>query len=295
MMDWSKVASRIGSTAPLLAGLIGGPIGLGVTAAAAIISHTLGTPNDPQAIETALNDPTALDKLRQAEGANAVQLQQLVVTAAQARLAYETDMARIQAGDRADARAMGIANRDWVPKVLAMAVTGGFFGILLLMALRALPHENRDLVNVVIGALGTAWISIIGYYFGTSAGSMRKTELLAKPSVPITADSAVTLREPAAPPAPTPRPHAGESAPHADMCARRAGTDLHRRILIRGWAGRCAMCCRAHRPLVNAFLMSRSGGRQHHTVVQLRSRFHGGDETHLVESMVHGNFGFELE
>jgi len=29
--------------------------------------------------------------------------------------------------------------------------------------------------------------------------------------------------------------------------------------------------------------------------VQLRSRFHGGDETHLVESMVHGNFGFELE
>jgi hypothetical protein len=112
---------------------------------------------------------------------------------------------------------MGIANRDWVPKVLAMAVTGGFFGILLLMALRALPHENRDLVNVVIGALGTAWISIIGYYFGTSAGSMRKTELLAKPSVPITADSAVTLREPAAPPAPTPRPHAGESAPHADM------------------------------------------------------------------------------
>jgi hypothetical protein len=45
--------------------------------------------------------------------------------------------------------------------------------------------------------LGTAWISIIGYYFGTSVGSMRKTELLAKPSVPITPDSAVTLREPA--------------------------------------------------------------------------------------------------
>lgn len=214
-MDWSKVASSIGSTAPLLAGLIGGPVGLGVTAAAAIISHALGTPNDPDAIETALNDPTALDKVRQAEGANSVQLQQLMVTAAQARLAYETDMARIEAGDRADARAMGIANKDWVPKALAMAVTAGFFGILLLMALRALPHENRDLVNVVIGALGTAWISIIGYYFGTSAGSMRKTELLAKPSVPITPDSAVTLREPAPPS--TPRPHAGASAPHADV------------------------------------------------------------------------------
>ncbi len=81
------------------------------------------------------------------------------------------------------------------------------------MALKELPHENRDPVNVVIGALGTAWISIIGYYFGTSAGSMRKTELLAKPSVPITADSAVMLREPAA----APHPHAGGSAPHVEM------------------------------------------------------------------------------
>jgi hypothetical protein len=197
MMDWSKVASNIGGTAPLLAGLIGGPIGLGVTAAAAIISHALGTPSDPAIVETALNDPGALEKIRQAESANSLQLQQLVVTAAQARLAHETDMARIEADDRANARAMGTTNRDWVPKVLAMAVTVGFFGILMLMAFQPLPGTNKDLVNVIVGALGTAWISIIGYYFGTSAGSMRKTELLAKPSVPITPDSAVTLREPA--------------------------------------------------------------------------------------------------
>jgi hypothetical protein len=214
MMDWSKVASTIGGTAPLLAGLVGGPVGLGVTAAAAILSHALNTSGEPAAIETALNDPAALDKVRQAENANALQLQQLMVTAAQARLAYETDKARIEAGDRADARAMGIANKDWVPKVLAMAVTGGFFGILLLMALKALPEANRDLVNVVVGALGTAWISIISYYFGTSAGSMRKTELLAKPSVPITPDSAVTLREPAA--APLPRAVQPQGHAHQD-------------------------------------------------------------------------------
>ncbi|OLL28188.1 hypothetical protein BTH42_28840 [Burkholderia sp. SRS-W-2-2016] len=196
-MDWSKVADNIGSTAPLLAGLVGGPVGLGVTAAAAIISHTLGTSNDPGQVDTALNDPAAREKLRQAESANSLQLQQLMVTAAQTSLAHDADMARIAAGDRENARAMGVANRDWVPKVLAMAVTAGFFGILLLMAVQPLPGDNKDLVNVVVGALGTAWISIIGYYFGTSVGSMRKTELLAKPSVPITSASAVTLREPA--------------------------------------------------------------------------------------------------
>lgn len=214
-MDWSKVASNIGSSAPLLAGLVGGPIGVGVTAAAAIISHALGTPSDPGVVELALNDPTALEKVRQAESANSLQLQQLMVSAAQASLAHESDMARIQAADRADARAMGISNKDWVPKVLAMAVTAGFFGILLLMAFQPLPGTNKDLVNVIVGALGTAWISIIGYYFGTSVGSMRKTELLAKPSVPITPDSAVTLREPATPPVAA--AHMAAATPHAEV------------------------------------------------------------------------------
>ncbi|WP_392394483.1 hypothetical protein [Paraburkholderia caledonica] len=213
-MDWSKVASNIGSSAPLLAGLVGGPIGVGVTAAAAIISHALGTPSDPGVVELALNDPSALEKVRQAENANSLQLQQLMVTAAQASLAHESDMARIQAADRADARAMGVSTKDWVPKVLAMAVTAGFFGILLLMAFQPLPGTNKDLVNVVVGALGTAWISIIGYYFGTSVGSMRKTELLAKPSVPITADSALTLREPAT--ASAARPQAAPAPLHSE-------------------------------------------------------------------------------
>ncbi|APA88248.1 hypothetical protein BJG93_22975 [Paraburkholderia sprentiae WSM5005] len=195
-MDWSKVATNINSTAPLLAGLVGGPVGLGVTAAAAIISHALGTPSDPTYVEPALNDPGALEKIRRAENANSLQLQQLMVTAAQSSLAHESDLARIATSDIASARAMGVADRDWVPKVLAMAVTTGFFGILLLMAFQPLPGTNKDLVNVIVGALGTAWISIIGYYFGTSVGSMRKTELLAKPRVPIAPDSASTSREP---------------------------------------------------------------------------------------------------
>jgi hypothetical protein len=97
-----------------------------------------------------------------------------------------------------------------------MSVTAGFFGILLLMALRALPEANRDLVNVVVGALGTAWISIIGYYFGTSAGSMRKTELLAQPSVPITSETAVTLRDPA-PAASAARGQPGATLDHAPL------------------------------------------------------------------------------
>jgi hypothetical protein len=155
MMDWNKVATNIGSTAPLLAGLVGGRVDVGVTAAAAIISHALGTPSDPAYVEPALNDPGALEKIRQAESANSLQLQQLMVTAAQSSLAHQSDMTRIAASDiaNAHAHAMGVANRDWIPKVLAMAVTTGFFGILLLMAFQPLPGTNKDLVDVIVGAL----------------------------------------------------------------------------------------------------------------------------------------------
>ena len=204
-MDWTKVASTIGGTAPLLAGLIGGPVGLGVTAAATLLSHVLGTPNDPQAIETALQDPSALDKVRQAESANAIQLQQLAVTAAQAQLTHEIELARVNGEDRKDARAMGIATQDWVPKVLAMVVTIGFFGIFILIARFPLMVTNHDLVNVILGSLGTAWVSIIGYYFGTSAGSARKTELLAQSNTPVTTpDSAAAPRAPATKPGAVP-------------------------------------------------------------------------------------------
>lgn len=73
-----------------------------------------------------------------------------------------------------------IAQEDLItPKVLAYLVTLGFFGILAFMLLWSVPESGHEVLLVMIGALGASWSMIIGYYFGSSAGSAKKSQLLA--------------------------------------------------------------------------------------------------------------------
>lgn len=90
------------------------------------------------------------------------------------------ELEKIAAEDRAGARAREIALKDRVPAILSLAVTGGFFSLLFLMVFKPMPIANAGLFNVMLGALGTAWIGIVNYYFGSSSGSAAKTEQLGK-------------------------------------------------------------------------------------------------------------------
>jgi hypothetical protein len=38
----------------------------------------------------------------------------------------------------------------------------------------------HDLLNTLVGIVGTAWATIIGFYFGSSSGSRQKTETLSQ-------------------------------------------------------------------------------------------------------------------
>lgn len=91
-----------------------------------------------------------------------------------------TDLEKIAADDRANAREREKTLKDHLPAVLAIGVTLGFFGVLLLAFIKGVNEQSRDLANIMIGTLGTAWVSVISYYFGSSAGSAQKTDLLAK-------------------------------------------------------------------------------------------------------------------
>lgn len=86
---------------------------------------------------------------------------------------------KLAVDDRKSARDMQMATRSWVPPLLAAAVTVGFFGILVMMLLDKVDSNNPAIL-MMLGSLGTAWTGIIAYYFGSSAGSQAKTDLLSK-------------------------------------------------------------------------------------------------------------------
>lgn len=167
-MDWKAI---VGAVAPALGTALGGPLaGLAVSA---ISDALLGKPNGSEAeIAVALKagGPDALLKLRQADQAFAVRMREL-----------DIDLERLHQQDRGSARDREAKTGDsFTPRVLALLVTAGFFGVLGYLLVSGKPQAGGDALLVMLGSLGTAWTAIIAYYYGSSAGSTEKTALLAK-------------------------------------------------------------------------------------------------------------------
>jgi hypothetical protein len=86
---------------------------------------------------------------------------------------------KLAVDDRKSAREMQATTRSWMPPILAGAVTLGFFTIMVMMFFNQIDSNNPAIL-MMLGSLGTAWTGIIAYYFGSSAGSQAKTEMMAK-------------------------------------------------------------------------------------------------------------------
>jgi len=156
------------TVAPSLATAVGGP--LAGMATRAISDALLGKPDgtEDELIDAAAKaTPEQLLALKKAEQDFAVRMREL-----------EIDLQRIDAADRSSAREREVKTGDWTPRVLAAAVTLGFFGVLGYMIAYGLPAQGGEALLVMLGTLGTAWGAIVSYYFGSSAGSKEKTEAM---------------------------------------------------------------------------------------------------------------------
>jgi len=172
---WDEAKQVLGVVAPTLGSAVGGPLG---GLAANLLVGALGldptTPAPAVAAAIVGATPDQLLAIKSAEQQFTLALKQLDVSA-------ET----VAAGDRASARERETAVKDRTPAILAYGLTVGFFGLLTFLCFASVPTTSHDLLVAMTGVLGTAWISCVGYYFGTSAGSDRKTELLAQSTPPL--------------------------------------------------------------------------------------------------------------
>lgn len=62
--------------------------------------------------------------------------------------------------------------------VIGGIVVVGFFSLLGIMLVRVVPAENVGPVNQLFGTLSMAFGTVIGFFFGSSAGSKRSAEIL---------------------------------------------------------------------------------------------------------------------
>ena len=160
MMEWLK------TVAPTIATALGGPLaGMAVSA----VAKAIGVAPDE------VQDVISSGKLT-AEQVASIQLAELELKK-QAQ-SMNLDFAKLIAEDKQSARDMQIATKSWIPALLAVFVTIGFFGILL--GLMTEHFKTSDALMLMLGSLATAWTGVMAFYFGSSASSQAKTELLAK-------------------------------------------------------------------------------------------------------------------
>jgi len=156
--------------APTVASALAGPLG---GMAVEILATKLGVPPEQaqKALESGKLTSDQVAAIQQAEIELKAKAQEMGL-----------DFEKLSNDDRKSARDMQINTHSWIPPVMAIIVTIGFFGILF--ALMSGKVTKGDEVMIMLGSLGTAWTGIISFYFGSSASSQKKDDLLHK-STPV--------------------------------------------------------------------------------------------------------------
>lgn len=162
-----------------IAGATGGPL---IGSLANMAGKALGVDVTPETLPKVLAEAAMSEEGR-------LKLAELETNAKAAadQLGFKTavELAQIDAADRDSARKRETdmaktGLRDWAVPILAGFITAGFFLMLWIVMIHGCKPGTETLCNVMLGALCTAWLAVVMYYFGSSAGSARKTELLSQ-------------------------------------------------------------------------------------------------------------------
>jgi gas vesicle protein len=164
-MDWLK------QLAPMLGTALGGPLG---GAAASFIADKLGIENKTiEAVSEVLNSgkmtPEQVSALKLAE----IEFEKFCKT-------NQLDLEKLSVQNTQGARDMQVATRSYIPGTLAVVITIGYLGILVGMMLGTLKVNDNQALLILVGALATGFGTVLNFFLGSSAGSQKKDDALAK-------------------------------------------------------------------------------------------------------------------
>lgn len=164
--SWKDI---IGSVSPIFATALGGPLaGIAVKAiSTAILDREDGSEKDiASAIKTGGID--IIDKIKHAGD----EFEKKMVTS-------QIDLEDIAFKDRANAREREEKTNDSMPKYLAIMVVIGFF-VTVAVVLVGWSKADSALAGTLIGFIAAEMKQVISYYFGSSAGSAKKNDMMVK-------------------------------------------------------------------------------------------------------------------
>jgi hypothetical protein len=189
---FKSIATALGSIAPTLATMLGGPLaGAAVTALEGAFNLAPGSGPDAitNVMQTGAMTPETIAAVRAADQKHAEIIGQQGIDLAKLNADHEASMAKIDTDDRDSARKREMDVKDRTPAHLAYMIIGGFFAVAIaqLVALMGwpevaakIPPQGWVIIGNISGYLAAEAKAAASYYFGSSSGSERKTELLAQ-------------------------------------------------------------------------------------------------------------------
>jgi hypothetical protein len=160
-MEWLK------AIAPTVVTALGGPL---AGMALAAVSKTLNIA--PEEVQDVLNS----NKLT-AEQVASIQLAELELKK-QAQ-SMNIDFEQLAVADRKSARDMQVATKSYLVPLLAVIIVTSFVGVVV-STLAGFSTIDSVMAGTLIGYLSAKADQVLSFFFGSSAGSQRKTELLSK-------------------------------------------------------------------------------------------------------------------
>lgn len=172
-MDWKQI---IGTVAPWIASALTGPLGgMAVGAAADALGLSEKTES---ALKAAIQGvtPEQMMALKNADQAFELKMQELGFT-------HIERLEELAAQDRASAREREAKVADHTNRNLAYAVLAAFIAMAT-VTLMGWAKAESVLAGTIIGYLSAKAEQVLSYYFGSTAGSVKKSELLAQAQPP---------------------------------------------------------------------------------------------------------------